>query len=289
RAHEILTLDDIFELIGDESTPRPLSREIIRLLENHPDKVVQTHAQELRLRETERLNKKMKEIEVSVNAYFDVIFQSLNYARINTNKDAVSSLKTAIQYLQQFVSEAPDQDESGGASVSQDFLRKAISYFESSINELYGDTKKEVFSELDQIQGMIQHILDLKNFKFDEENPREEDIDPEVLEKAVMIWRVAISQFLGRVKDLEEMLRLKWGKLMKEKDKSRKVEEIESDLYEAFEEIEFHHKESVECKLKIPCRDCKRRGCAAERFMLQTDFLLDELSRNFGKTTSLTS
>ncbi len=282
-AQDVLSLEDVFELLSDDSTPRHVSVSILRMLEKHPNKNIQSRAQEIRIKDAERLNKKMKEIEVSVNAYFDVIFQSLNYSKINNEKEAVQNLRSALNYLQQFAQEA-DALEPGAVTVTQGVVRKAIEHFDHSITHLYGDTKREVFSEIEEIQGMVRHILDLKNFKFEEENQKAEDVDEEILNKAVMIWRATISVFLGRVKDLEEMLRMKWTKLISEGNTKQKVEEIESDLYEAFNEIESSHKTSVECKLKIPCRECKRRGCASERFLHQVDFLLDEINVNFGKT-----
>ena len=281
-AQDVLSLEDVFDLLSDESTPRHVSVTILRLLEKHPNKQIQTRAQEIRIKDAERLNKKMKEIEVSVNAYFDVIFQSLNYNKINNEKEAVQNLRTALNYLQQFSQEAEDLEPSA-VTVTQGVIRKAIEHFDHSISHLYGDTKKEVFSEIEEIQGMVQHILDLKNFKFEEENKKPDDVDEEILNKAVMIWRATISVFLGRVKDLEEMLRMKWTKLISEGNTKQKIESIESELYEAFDEIESGHKAEVECKLKIPCRECKRRGCASERFLHQVDFLLDEINMNFGK------
>lgn len=284
-ANDVLSLEDVFELLSDESTPRHVSVTTLKLLEKHPNKQIQARAQEIRIKEAERLNKKMKEIEVSVNAYFDVIFQSLNYSKINNEKEAAQSLRTALNYLQQFSQESHELEQSA-ITATQGVLRKAIEHFDHSVTNLYGDTKKEVFSEIEEIQGMVQHILDLKNFKFEEENQKTEDVDEEILNKAVMIWRATISVFLGRVKDLEEMLRMKWSKLIGETNSKKKMEEIENELYEAFGEIEATHKEDVECKLKIPCRECKRRGCASERFLHQVDFLLDELHDNFGKPTT---
>ncbi|NUM82082.1 hypothetical protein HUU42_14905 [bacterium] len=283
RAAEILQLDDIFELVSDESTPRRIVDSVLRLMEKHPDEGIQGRVKEVRFKEAERLNKKMKEIEISVNAYFDVIFQSLGYSRINDQKDAIQVLKTALNYLQQFRAEnakvEPESDQTAQAHIN-----RAIQHFQGSISNLYLDTKKEVFEELDQIQGMIKHILDLKNFKFDDESHEsEEPIDESVLNKAVMIWRAAMSQYLGRIKDLEEMLHLKWAKLVQEVEPSKKQEAHEDELHEAFSEIEKSHKDMIECKLKIPCRECKRRGCASERFMLQVDFLLDEINDNFSK------
>lgn len=284
-AQDVLSLDDIFDLLSDDSTPRHVSVTILKMLERHPNKQIQARAQEIRIKGAEKLNKKMKEIEVSINAYFDVIFQSLNYSKINNEKEAAQNLRIALNYLQQFAQESNDLEQSA-VTVTQGVLRKAIEHFDHSVTDLYGDTKKEVFSEIEEIQGMVQHILDLKNFKFEEENQKAEDVDEEILNKAVMIWRATISVFLGRVKDLEEMLRMKWTKLISETNSKQKMESIESELYEAFGEIEAAHKNDVECKLKIPCRECKRRGCASERFLHQVDFLLDEINVNFGKQKS---
>lgn len=280
QALEILQPDDIIDLVSDDSTPRHISSQVLPMLEKSTDERVRQRTTEIRLKEAERLNKKMKEIEVSVNAYFDVIFQSLNYSRINSQKEAVTMLRGSLNYLQLFAKEAKNL-ESGSATVAQGVIRQAIEHFEGSINALYSDTKRELFTEFEEIQGMVRHILDLKSFKFEEESGVEDEVDEAVLNKAVMIWRNTISQFLGRIKDLEEMLRIKWGKLMTENEPKRKQEENESDLYEAFGEIETMHKNEVDCKLKIPCRECKRRGCASERFMLQVDFLLEEIHQGF--------
>jgi hypothetical protein len=283
KARDILAVEDILELAGDESTPRELSIEILRLLDRHPDEDVKARVQEIRLAEAERVNKRMKELEVSVNAYFDVVFQSLNYARINDQKEAVQILRGALSYVQQF-SETVQQKDPGTVTVTQGFLRKAIEHYEGSINNLYMDTKHEMFTELEEIQGIVHHLLDLKNFKFEEESEQSpRDVDEAVLNKAVMIWRSSISQYLGRIKDLEEMLRLKWTRLVQEAEPVKKLEQIESELYEAFGEMENQHKDDVDCKLKIPCRECKRRGCASERFMLQVDFLISEINENFSK------
>lgn len=281
KAIGILSVDDILELTGDESTPRNISNEILKYLEKHPDGKIEMLVQEIRLKEADRLNKRMKELEVSVNAYFDVVFQSLGYARINDQKEAVQVLKTSMNFLQQYahVSESPD---TATAATVEAYLRKAVGFFENSINTLYKDTKKEMFTELEEIQGIVRHILDLKTFKFEEESSAASQVvDEATLSKAVMIWRSSISQYLGRIKDLEEMLRIKWTRLVADHEPAKKAEAVESELYEAFAEIEGHHKEDVECKLKIPCRDCKRRGCASERFLIQIDFLISETTENF--------
>jgi hypothetical protein len=279
KAAEIIDLNDVFDLITDESTPRSVVTDLLSLIEKHADPMVRNRVHELRLHEAERLNKKLKEIEVSVNAYFDVIFQSLGYVKINDRKDAVQVLKTALNFLHQYHVES-NQAYTERLGDSDSFLNEAIGYYQNSINKIYLDTKKEIFSEMQQIQSMISHVMDLKEFRFDEEAHTENDtIEEDVLNKATMIWRVSISRYLGRIKDLDEMLHMKFIKIYQETDPKIKLESIEDELHEAIMEIETSHKESVDCKLKIPCRECKRRGCSAERFLLQCDFLLDEIHR----------
>ncbi len=279
KAAEILDLNDIFDLLVDETTPHRLVNDMLAIIEKHPDPSVRSRVHEIRLREAERVNKKLKEIEVSVNAYFDVIFQSLGYVRINDRKDAVQILKTALNFLHQYHVES-SQSYSEKLGQSDTFINEAIAYYQNTINSIYLDTKKEIFAEMQQIQSMIGHVMDLKEFRFDEDRrATDEAVEEEILNKAAMIWRVSISRYLGRIKDLDEMLHMKFAKIYQEIDPKAKMEVIEDELHVAIMELETSHKESVDCKLRIPCRECKRRGCAAERFLLQCDFLLDEIQR----------
>lgn len=107
--------------------------------------------------------------------------------------------------------------------------------------------------------------------------PDDMPADAELLNKAATIWRISISRYLGRIKDLDEMLHLKLVKVLQEVSPNDKIEQLEDEIHIATMEIETSHKESVDCKLKIPCRECKRRGCASERFLLQCGFLLEEI------------
>ncbi len=281
QASAILQIDDVIEVLDDETVPRHIVHSILSLLENHPDDKIRARASEVRLQEVERLNRKMKEIETSINAYFDVIFQSLGYSRINDQKDAIQMLKGAGGFLEQYAAEASHVEPHTKKMVT-DYMQAAIQHFQTSINTLYLDTKKELFAELDEIRSMVRYVLDLKQFRFQDERQRDEDLDESLLGKAVMIWRTAISQYLGRIKDLEEMLHMKWMKLMQDAEPGKKAEVMEDELHGAFLEIEMMHKRNIDCKLRIPCRECKRRGCASERFLIQVDFMLDEMISNFG-------
>lgn len=280
KAAEVLQIEDVIEVLEDETIPRRIVHGILDQLEKHPDETIRAKASAVRLREVERLNKKMKEIETSINAYFDVIFQSLGYSRINDQKDAIQVLKGANGFLEQYGSEGQHVDPQTRKIVA-DYLHAAIQHFQNSINTLYLDTKKELFGELDEIRSMVRYVLDLKQFRFQDERQRDEELDESLLVKAVMIWRTAISQYLGRIKDLEEMLHMKWMKLMHDNEPSKKTEVLEDELHGAFMEIEMMHKRNVDCKLRLPCRECKRRGCASERFLIQVEFMLDEMISNF--------
>ncbi len=283
-AAEALSLEDLFELLSDSSTPRRVVLPILATLEKHPEQGIVNRISEVRISLAERDNKKLKEIEVSVNAYFDVIFQSLGYVRINDRKDAVQVLKSSLTFIHQY------HVESGHADIIQlgntdQFLNEAINHFQNSIQKMYTDTKKELFSEMQQIHSMIEHVLDLKSFKFDDDQtPGDVQPDAELMNKAATIWRISISRYLGRIKDLDEMLHMKLIKFMQEMNPSDKPEQLEDELHIASMEIETVHKESVDCMLKIPCRECKRRGCASERFLLQCGFLLDEMISRSSKS-----
>lgn len=279
KAAEILHVDDILDVVDDENVPRRLVQKILTTLESHTDEKTREMVREARIKEVERLNKRLREIEVSVNAYFDVIFQSLGYNRINDKKDAIQALKNASMILQQYAVESKTDTTQNRGVI--EYLNKATQYFENTINALYMDTKHGLFSELDEIRSMVHYVLDLKHFRFQDEKQKESDVDDSLLQKAVMIWRTAISQYLGRIKDLEEMLHMKWVKWLQENEPTKKPEWMEDELHGAFLEIEIMHKKEVDCKLRIPCRECKRRGCASERFLLQVDFMLEEILSNF--------
>jgi len=283
RAARILQLDDVFDLLLEETTPRYIVDQVLQLLETHPLADVQNRAKAVRIKETERLNKKMKEIEVSVNAYFDVIFSSLGYRHINDQKDAVKILRSALTHLQIYVSRSKPANIESSSDIEK-FINQAIEHYEGQINAIYGNTKKEMFVEMEEIRSMIRHILDLKNFKF-ETSKEGETPSEDMLNKAVLIWRNTISQYLGRVKDLESMLHVKWSKLNQEKQGAKMMEGLEDELHEGFGDIEKTHKENVECKLRIPCHECKRRGCATERFLYQVDFLLEEINNTVTSKT----
>ena len=76
-AENIISLDDIFALVNDVSTPQNIFKSILTILSDHPDEQVQKRVSTTYLEESERLRNKLKELEQSITAYFDIIFNSV--------------------------------------------------------------------------------------------------------------------------------------------------------------------------------------------------------------------
>jgi len=93
-----------------------------------------------------------------------------------------------------------------------------------------------------------------------------------------MIWQSALGPFLGRIKHLNEMVKIKFSILAKEFEKH---ESIQNDFIEIVETYERDHKKKINCELTIACNQCTKRSCAAERFLSETDFFIEELIDNF--------
>jgi len=152
------------------------------------------------------------------------------------------------------------------------------------IYEINADTTPGKLKDLYHIQDIIQQIYDLKNIGKEGLRPGIlKDIDPELLTKAGKIWQSALGQFLGRIKHLNEMIKIKFAILAKEVEKH---ENIQADFVEVVETFEENHKKKIECNLTIACNQCSKRGCASERFLTETEFFIDELLDNFMDSNS---
>jgi len=155
-------------------------------------------------------------------------------------------------------------------------VKKAV---EKHIYEINADITPGKLKDLFHIQDIIKQIFDLKNIGKEGLRPGVmKDIDPELLEKAAKIWQSALGQFLGRIKHLNEMIKIKFSILAKEVEKQ---ENIQGDFVEVVETFENNHKKKIKCNLVIACNQCPKRGCASERFLTETQFFIDELLDNF--------
>ena len=133
---------------------------------------------------------------------------------------------------------------------------------------------------------MIDEIFKLKEFGLKSLRPGSSaDFESEVRSKASAIWRSAISFYLGRIKDLSEMIQKKIAKVAFENERNN----FELDIDSSIEEIEGKYKKSIDCNLKIACAVCSRRGCAAERFLYETRFFISKFLDGFSITKSAAS
>jgi hypothetical protein len=143
---------------------------------------------------------------------------------------------------------------------------------------IYFDTSQKTVKELEYILSLIDEIFNLKEFGLKSLRPgTPEDIETEIRSKAAAIWRSAISFYLGRIKDLSEMIQKKIAKVAFEHEENN----FEMDIDSTIEEIETKYKAQIECNLQIHCAVCSRRGCASERFLTETRYFITKFLNNF--------
>ncbi len=277
-ANNIISLDDIFSLVNDISTPQHIFKAVLDILRDHPFEGMQKKVESTYQDESKRLWIRLKELEQTINAYFDIIFQSLGFTQINEYNISIKSLEQAERTIEHL---SPRLDDSTRKKIDQALpafveIKKAV---EMQIYEINADITPGKLKDLYHIQDIIQQIYDLKNIGKEGLRPGIlKDIDPELLTKAGKIWQSALGQFLGRIKHLNEMIKIKFAILAKEVEKH---ENIQSDFVEVVETFEENHKKKIKCSLTIACNQCLKRGCASERFLTETEFFIDELLDNF--------
>ena len=228
--------------------------------------------------ESERLWIRLKELEQTINAYFDIIFQSLGFTQINEYNISIKTLEQAERTIDHLANKL-DQ-------ITKDKIEQAVPAFadikkavELQIYEINADISPGKLKDLYHIQDTIQQIFELRHIGKEGLRPGVmTDIDPELLQKAAKIWQSALGQFLGRIKHLNEMIKIKFSLLAKQVEKH---ENIQNDFVEIVETFEDNHKKKINCNLEIACNQCPKRGCASERFLTETQFFIDELLDNF--------
>jgi len=277
-ANNIISTDDIFTLVNDISTPQNIFKSVLDILRDHPLESIQRKVELTYHDESERLWTRLKELEQTINAYFDIIFQSLGFTQINEYNVSIKSLEQAertIEHLSPKLDDTTQKKVELALPVFFD-IKKAI---EMQIYDINADTTPGKLKDLYHIQDIISQIFDLKNIGKEGLRPGVlKDIDPELLRKAGKIWQSALGQFLGRIKHLNEMIKIKFSILAKEVEKH---ENIQGDFVEVVETFEENHKKKIKCNLTIACNQCPKRGCASERFLTETEFFIDELLDNF--------
>jgi hypothetical protein len=278
QAEAILTIDDIFNIIDDISTPRKAFKDVLQIFENHPDKEFRQRVEQVYLAETNRLKESLKELEQSVTAYFDIISQSLGYSQIHEFQDVIKAIDTTEKQISKFDDLLEKNIGRQRKELNKTFSKIKI-LLRKEADNIYLDTSQRAIHDMSYIQSLIHEIINLKEMGLSSlRQGTPEDIEMQILTKAKAIWQSALSVYLGRLKDLSEMLQKKLIKLASNTENEKQFKE---ELLEALEELELNHKEKINCKLQNPCKVCSRRGCSAERFLAETDFLINELLDNF--------
>jgi hypothetical protein len=276
-AEEIMNVNLILSLVNDLSTPKKVFTDVLSILDEHPDENMVAQVEQSRLRESERLKESLKELEISVQAYFDIIFQSLGYNQINEYKNVVRSIEMTDKQIRKFENVLRESlgDKQGELN---EIFHKIQKILNNRAKVIYFDTSQKTIRELEYILSLIDEIFKLKEFGLKSLRPGSSaDFESEVRSKASAIWRSAISFYLGRIKDLSEMIQKKIAKVAFENDRTN----FELDIDSSIEEIETKYKKSIDCNLKIACAVCSRRGCAAERFLFETRFFISKFLDGF--------
>jgi hypothetical protein len=277
-AANILSIDDIFSLVNDISTPQHLFKSILDILFEHDEDQVRKRVNAAFHQESRRLWNRLKEMEQSINAYFDIIFQSLGFTQINELNVSVKSIEQAertIGNLAPILNPSLD-NQIQDTNLAFAEIKKAI---ELQIFKINSDISAAILKDLNHITDMIQQIFELRTMGKEGLRPGLfRDIDPDLLTRAHTIWQSTLGQYLGRIKHLNEMVKIKFAILAKDIDTH---ENLQSDFIEVVEIHEKMHKENIDCKLTIACNQCLKRNCAAERFLTETQFFIEELLDNF--------
>lgn len=284
-AEEIMNVNLILSLVNDLSTPKRVFTDVLSILEKHPDENVVAQVEQSRIRESERLKESLKELEISVQAYFDIIFQSLGYNQINEYRNVVKAIEMTDKQIRKFENVLK---ESLGEKHSElnEIFHKIQKILNTRAKVIYFDTSQKTVRELEYILSLIDEIFKLKEFGLKSLRPGSSaDFESEVRSKASAIWRSAISFYLGRIKDLSEMIQKKIAKVAFENERNN----FELDIDSSIEEIEGKYKKSIDCNLKIACAVCSRRGCAAERFLYETRFFISKFLDGFSMSKSVAS
>jgi hypothetical protein len=274
----IISLDDIFALVQDISTPQHHFKRILNILAEHPNEDVRKRVTDTFHEESRRLWNRLKELEQSQQAYFDLVFQSLGFNQINKYQVAIKTIMHAEHTISTFLSAFNDklQDE---IKTAKPTLTNVKGFLQQNIDLINADISPNMMQEIEQIHSMILQIIGLQHFGLEGLRPGLiEDIDPVLLSKARTIWQSALGQFLGRIKHLHEMIRIKF---MKVAAKEIPLGELEKEYQAVCDTLEKEHKSKIECTLTIRCEDCSRRGCASERFLMESEFFINELVDNF--------
>jgi hypothetical protein len=275
KLREILSLDELLSLVSDKSFPKATGRRVLKILKQYPASSVQKRISEIHLEIFDRTRQRLREMEMSINAYFDIIFNSLGYPRIYQIRQAFKILESAKKLTGGFI----DQNDVRYMEFDRvyELFGKISEFYQGKLMDIYLDMAKNRIHELRELYEVILMVMAIpeKFVQADGYSVKQNSaIYQKELNSANTIWRATIGQYLGRLHEMDEMIRRKWLFTI-EDTKQKRLMKREMDF--AIRNMERTYKKEVGCKLSLSCKDCQKRPCASERYLRQVEFFLGEL------------
>ena len=271
----ILNIEELLSLISDPTFPQGISYRIIEILKKHSSNYVQKRISEIFLELYERTRARMREMELTVNAYFDIIFNSLGYPHIHQLRHAFKILDAAKKLTSNFI----DHNQRNTKDIDGIFnlFGKIAEFYQEKLSKLYFDMAESRVQEMEEVYEILLMIVDIplefidKEGYVKEENP---NLYYRTLNSTRTIWRSTLGQYLGRLRELDEMIRRKWIYIISDKEQKKL---LWKEMKQAIQDLETDYKKEIGCKLQISCLNCQKRPCASERYLRQAEFFLSEL------------
>jgi len=275
KAKSVLNLEELLALISDPTFPQGIGYHLIGILKKIPSDYVQRRISEIFLEINERARRRMREMELSINAYFDIVFNSLGYPKIHQIHQTFKILEAAKKLTVSFI------QRTEGVNIDYDQILimygKIFEFYQGKLLEIYQDLNHNRIKELGEIHEFVLMVLNLPGDYIEKERyGRDGDsrLFRRMENRIRTIWRSAIGQYLGRIRELDEMIRRKW---LHRIGSNQERQKLNRDMRLAIQKMEVEYKSEAKCSLQTACKSCKRRPCAAERYLRQTEFFLGEL------------
>ncbi len=278
RVAQILTLDEILSLISDATFPQAIGKKAVQILKHHPSQQLQKQLSSVLMTLGEHTRKQLQEMEASINAYLDIIFNSLGYPQIQQLRDTLKTIHEARLLSEQFFkSNARSLENPEEALKLRRLFRRIESFYVNQLQSLYQELSPGEAAELQEIYEMITILMKIPDEVVAKAgytflNDSSDYITQE--KKARLVWRSTMGQYLGRLKQFAEILHHKWVASLPSRISRL---DFQKEMNFAIQELENDYKQRVRCHLTIACKQCKKRICAGERFLLEIEFLLSEL------------
>ncbi len=270
----IIGIDDLLVLISDPTFSQAVSYQVLKILKNYPDARIRRQVSEIFLQINERTRRQLREMELTVNAYFDIIFNSLGYPRIRQIRQAFKVLEAAKKLTSGFLK----QNEESDLNFDEVFrlFGKISEFYQGKLMEIYLSMEESLILELKDVYEIVQLILKIPVEYTHNQGytpSQESRIYFRMLHRARTVWRVTLGQYLGRLRELDEMIRRKWLHYIPQRTARQKMKE---EMQQVIREMEREYKNEMNCHLQNSCRTCRKRPCAAERYLRQVEFFIGE-------------